>query len=132
MGDEAFEWIRGELHGPALTPPDRVMALRLLSLLTRQFCVRRKGELLEETTALAVRPDVDASVRSAAAHIALVNAGSARRFRDTAAVFGGRTAEEVAALVGEVARRALHLGLTESAEAVVKEYLASNLGTKVD
>ncbi len=72
LGDRAFDWILGALRGGALAPSEQVRGLRLLALLSRQFCVARKGELLDLTLALSRDQTASVEVRSAAAHIAVL------------------------------------------------------------
>ena len=78
MGNAAFDWILREVRSGSLKPGEVVRGLRLLSRLTRQFCIQRKGELLDLMLGLAANADADRAVRSAAAHIAVTNVGIAR------------------------------------------------------
>jgi hypothetical protein len=124
MGDEGFDWIVNELRSGELTTSGTVRALRLLARLTRQFCVRRKGELLDLTMSLAQSPTAQREVRSAAAHIAVMNERIASGLGDPERVYGRRL-EQVQAQVVEAARRALEFGLTPEVESFIREYLSA-------
>jgi hypothetical protein len=124
MGDEGFHWIVREVRGGGLTAGETVRALRLLARLTRQFCVRRKGELLDLTMSLAQDRTAQPDVRSAAAHIAALNARIASDLGDPEMAYGRRL-EEVQSQVAEAVRRALEVGLTPDVEAFIREYLAA-------
>ena len=122
MGDPAFDWIVGQLREGSLSAKEAVRGLRLLARLTRQFCVGRKGELLD--IALTISQEIDAAVdvRSTAAHLAVMNAQIAKGLVHAEAVYG-RSVDDVQLQVSGAVGRALELGLTEETEAFVKEYL---------
>jgi hypothetical protein len=122
MGDTAFDWLAQEVRCGHLKPAETVRGLRLLSRLTRQFCVRRKGELLDIVLALAIDPDTDQEVRSVAANIAVWSVSSAKRLANPVAAFG-RLPRAVQNEAVPVVQRALELGLTPDMETFAKEFL---------
>jgi hypothetical protein len=124
MGDRAFDWILVEVQGGGLTPSEVVRGLRLLARLTRQFCVRRKSELLDLTLGLAQSQTAHLDVRSAATHIASSNALIANGLSEASKAYG-RSAQEVQAQVVPAVRRALEIGLTPEVESFAKEFLSA-------
>jgi hypothetical protein len=124
-GDDAFDWLIAELRRGHLTPPQSIRALRLLSRLSRQFCVTRNGELLSEALRLAQDPNAHVDLRSAAAHNAVMGAVIARGL-DSRVTFGGKSAYEVRELVVRATRRSLELGLLPEIDAFVREYLSAS------
>ena len=126
MGDEAFDWLLGEVRGGALTPSENVRALRLLARLTRQFCVLRKGDLLGVTFALAEDPTAVTEVRSTAVHIAIMEARIARSLEQAASAYR-RSVQDVYAQVSRVVRRALEIGVLPEMEAFGREFLSANV-----
>jgi hypothetical protein len=125
MGDKAFDWIVERLEAGALSPSESVRGLRLLSRLTRQFCLRRKGELLDLVMGLAENRDVHVDVRSAAAHIAAGNASLAQGLQDAAGAYG-RSPHEVRVQASRAIRRALQIGVSAEVESVLKEALTAS------
>lgn len=125
MGDEAFDWILRELQAGTLAPQETVRALRLLARLTRQFCVGRKGEMLDVALALAASPTVPLEVRSAAVHAVIMGARIAAGLKDAPTAYG-RSLHEIYVQASEVARRAVELGVTSEMEAFVKKFLSTS------
>jgi hypothetical protein len=127
MGDKAFDWIVERIRADSLAPRESVKALRLLSRLTRQFCSRRKGELLDLVLMLSRSEDVHLDVRSAAAHIATANASIAMGLRETPALYG-RSPKNVQIQVSEAVRRALEIGVSPEIEGSLREMLTADRG----
>ena len=125
MGDDAFDWILGELRAGALTPHERIRGLRLLARITRQFCVGRKGELLDFALTLAQSSSTDRDVRSAAVHIAIMGARIARGLRDANMAYG-RSLQDIYVEVSSAVRQAVEVGLTPEIEAFAKEFLSTS------
>jgi hypothetical protein len=125
MGDEGFDWIVRELRGGELSVSETVRGLRLLARLTRQFCAERKGELLDVAMALAQSSRAQPEVRSAAAHIAVMNAQIAKGLRDPQKSYG-RASDVVQTQVSQAVRRALEVGLTREVDGFVREYLSGD------
>jgi len=123
MGDTAFDWITSQVRQGHLKPAESVRGLRLLSRLTRQFCLHRKGELLDTTLELAVNRAADRDVRSTATHIAATNVAIARGLADPASAYR-RSVREVQDEVAVAVRRAIDLGLAPEVEAFAKAFLA--------
>lgn len=128
MGDEAFDWIAGELSTGSLAPSENVRGLRLLARLTRQFCLRRKGELLDLVMTIAQSRTAHPDVRSTAAHIAIMNARIAKGLRDASAAYN-RSVDDVEAQVSQAIRVALEIGLSPHIEAFAKEFLSASTRT---
>lgn len=70
LGDDALDHIVGLLEQKAVVAQAKINALRLLSILTREFCASRKVEVFE--WALRLCDDSSENVRSTAAHTAIV------------------------------------------------------------
>lgn len=104
MGSPAFDWLRKELRDDRRPSSHRVRSIQLMARLTRQFCVGRKGDLLDEAIALLKEEAASVELRSAAMRIAIVNVGVAARLRDAARYFSGRDPIEVRRLVTRAAR----------------------------
>lgn len=124
LGDEAFDWILGELRGGRLTPREQVRGSQLLSLLSRQLCLPRKGEMLDFMLATAQSQAAAVEVRSVAAQIAVMNAVIAKGLQDPRP-FYGRSAQDVRALVDRAVRRALTLGVVPEMAPLIKDYLTA-------
>jgi hypothetical protein len=122
MGDPAFAWIALEIRNGSLSPAEAVRGLRLLARLTRQFCVGRKGELLDLVLAISREPSASVEVRSAAAHIAVMSARTARSLLRAPELYG-RSVEDIEVQACQAVSRALELGLTVEVGAFVKEFL---------
>jgi hypothetical protein len=125
MGDEAFDWLVRELHDGKLTAAESVRALRLLSRLTRQFCLGRKGDLLDLVMSLAQSEAPNPEVRSTAAHIAAGNVLIARSLAEPLKAYG-RSPEQLEAQVSRAVQRALEIGVTPEMAVFVREYLIAN------
>jgi hypothetical protein len=104
---------------------ESIRALRLMARLTRQYCVRRKGDLVDQATALAQSQVAPPDLRSAAAHIAVMTAQIGRNLTDARAAFGGRSLAQVQVEVARAVRRSLELGLLPETETFVREYLGA-------
>lgn len=128
MGDAAFDWIAREVRHGSLKPEEAIRGLRLMSRLTRQFCVQRKGELLDLTIGLAVNGETDRNVRSAAAQILIVSAQLAKSLADVESAFK-RSSAQVEDEVVMSLRRAVELGLTPSTQTLANAFFSSSSRT---
>jgi len=124
MGDEAFDWIIAEIRADRLTVAETTKGLRLLSMLTRQFCLPRKGELLDLTISLASSPTAHVDVRSAAAHIAGSQLAIAKGLgTGHAERCYGRAQKTIETQVTTALQCAIRLGLAKDAERFVRTWL---------
>jgi hypothetical protein len=124
MGDAAFDWIIAEIRGERLTVAETTKGLRLLSMLTRQFCLPRKGELLDLTMALASSPTAHVDVRSTAAHIAGSQVAIAQGLGPANAErCYGRAQATIETQVTTALQCAIRLGLAKNTERLVRTWL---------
>ena len=92
LGEPAFDWIAREVRTGSLAPNETVRALRLLARMSRQFCLGRKGELVDLAMAVCQDETADLRVRSTAAHIAAANGRIAARLVRAHKHYGRSTA----------------------------------------
>jgi len=123
LGDEAFDFIASLLDAGELPAPQRRRALRRMSLLSRQQCHLRKGELLE--LALARMHDADESVRSAATHLAIVTTQILTKNPQwiRSPRFQPGANPSLADIVKSATRSALGLGLEPQVEKLAHQFL---------
>lgn len=63
MGSSAFDWLRKELRNSMRTSSQRVRAVLLMARLSRQFCVDRKGDLLDDAIDLITEDGASLDLR---------------------------------------------------------------------
>jgi hypothetical protein len=119
-GDTAFNAILTKLDEPETSDAGRVRALRMLALLSRQFCVHRRPELLDLSIRLMEHRDI--RVRSAALHSAIFNASGMRQIRN----FSQEVSEAAVERVKEAARRAIESGVAAEHEELGRRFIATN------
>lgn len=124
MGDPAFDWLRIELRDYARPPSQKIRALQLMARLSRQFCVDRKGDLVDEAVALIKDDASSVELRSAAMRIAIVCVGVAARLRDAARYFSGRDSIEVRRLVTRTVRESRDQIFSDDVAKLVSKFLA--------
>jgi hypothetical protein len=121
MGDDAFDWIMGEVRGGELTPQEVLRGLNLLTKLALYQCFERRGQLFDLALELAQSRAVPPDVRSHAAHIVASSPDIARGLRGNAF---GRSREQVQAEAVQAVRHALEIGLTPKGEETARDFLA--------
>lgn len=97
-----------------------------MARLTRQFCINRKGDLISLCNELATSVQADIEVRSAAAHIAVMNIMVLRGLRHPASALGGRQPEDVIQRVLDAGRAALELGVAPDVDAFFRNVLSAH------
>lgn len=123
MGEPAFTWLAEAVAGGKLSDPHATRALELMSRITRQMCVTRKGDLVDLCERVAVDSLAGASARSAALRILVVNVSLASALRDPVGAYR-RSVDELAREVESVAKRALPLGVSRDSEDLANRFLA--------
>jgi hypothetical protein len=119
-GDRAFDAVVTHLDEQETSDAGRIRALRMLALLSRQFCVHRKPELLDLSIRLMAHPNI--KVRSAALHSAVFNASSMRRLRN----FSQEVSAAAIGRVKEAVGKAIERGVTQEHEELGRRFIAAD------
>jgi hypothetical protein len=123
LGDEAFDAIQGELNSGRLAPWQQINALRSLSYLTRQQCLSRKEEVLDQV--LRYIESDDRNVRSVATHMAIWSTFILERFPHRAMRKENRPGANpsLRERIQHIVRRALGRGLDAEQAELARRFL---------
>jgi hypothetical protein len=127
MGDEAFDWLTAYVAQRSNGAAERARGLRLLARLTRQFCFRRKGELLDLALRVAAG-DPDTNVRSVATHVALISYGISKGLGDPYEAFG-KSVPQIQALLLVAVKAARALGLPPDVDELAARFIENESAT---
>lgn len=119
MGDVAFEDIASRIQGGTLDEREMRNAFRLLIVLCRQFCARRKPELVR--IAIPFLTDARLEVRSAATNAGTSEARMIQRLQSSPPSL--EMEESVRLTFNEALRRALTMGLNPREDHLARDYL---------